>query len=202
MKIGVLALQGDYEAHAERLGQLNLTPVYVKSAEQLTDLDGLVLPGGESSAMLRLMTDQLAQGIAHVCSAGMAVLATCAGVILIAQNVTSPDQRSLGLIDIDVARNAYGRQLDSFVDRELTWTTAAKNELANAAGMAELDQSVEAIFIRAPKITRVGRGVTSLLLSQNNPVLVVQDNIFAATFHPELSQHSRAVYQFFLNKIR
>lgn len=199
MLIGILALQGDYEAHARALAVLGLTaerepdrlspsapPIaapeftghwrFVRSAADLAGLDGLVLPGGESTTMLKFLGDpafwrELTELLRH-----RAVLATCAGVILLARDVGNPPQRSLGALDIAVERNAYGRQIDSSI-RQGCWAPAAPN-----AG-----QPLEMVFIRAPKITGMGPSVEVLATESDLPVLVRQGRILAATFHPELS---------------
>ena len=179
MDVGVLALQGDFEAHAGILNQLGASTRRVRAATDLDDLDGLVLPGGESTAMLRLMErDRLDLAIGDKVAAGLPVLATCAGVILLARRV-EPTQRSLGLLEVSVIRNAYGRQVHSSVT-----TIAVNGELGGPAAM-------EAVFIRAPRIDSIGEGVQVLGRLGKDPVLVAAGRIIAATFHPELSQDHR-----------
>jgi 5'-phosphate synthase pdxT subunit len=179
VRIGVLALQGDWAAHADVLRTIGATASEVRSAEDLARVDALVLPGGESTSMLTLMeSEKLAGRIADRVRAGMPVLATCAGVILLARG-TKPSQSSMGLLNIDVERNAYGRQVHSRVtevklDREL--------------GSPE---TIEGVFIRAPKIVRTGTEVSVLGTCGADPVLVRQDRIIAATFHPELTDDRR-----------
>ncbi|MCC6221704.1 MAG: pyridoxal 5'-phosphate synthase glutaminase subunit PdxT, partial [Deltaproteobacteria bacterium] len=122
IKIGVLALQGDFQAHRDKLSSLGVSSIEVRKAEQLSNISGLILPGGESPAMLKLMDAKFRRSIRDIASDGLAVLATCAGIILLAKNVFSPRQESLNVLDIDVTRNAYGRQKDSFIEERLEWT--------------------------------------------------------------------------------
>lgn len=179
MRCGVLALQGDWAAHAAVLDKLNIETVFVRTAAELESVDALVLPGGESTAMLRLMEpDRLAEKIAHRVRNGMPVLATCAGVILLAA-ATRPAQPSLALLDIEVERNAYGRQVHSRV---------ATVELTAVLGGSAV---IEGVFIRAPRITRIGPDVRVLGRLGGDPVLIRQGDIIAATFHPELTDDHR-----------
>lgn len=194
--IGILALQGDFDAHRQKLARFNLDTMLVQHPYQLEALDGLVLPGGESSAMLRLMSIELEERISSVIRAGMPVLATCAGLILIASKVLNPEQRSLSLLGVEVERNAYGRQLQSFVDPDLKLTEAAFKE---PGGKDEL--SCEGIFIRAPKITKLEDDVSVLATQAGDPVLVKQGKILAATFHPELSAKNDLVTELFLASV-
>ncbi|MEE4270981.1 MAG: pyridoxal 5'-phosphate synthase glutaminase subunit PdxT [Thermoanaerobaculales bacterium] len=179
MHCGVLGLQGDWAAHAAVLRGLGAETSVVRTAVELAAVDALVLPGGESTAMLTLMeADGLDEKIRDRVEAGMPVLATCAGVILLAR-ATRPAQRSLGLLDCDVERNAYGRQVHS---------TVAEIELADEFATAA---RMEAVFIRAPRITRIGPAVAVLGRLGQDPVLVRQGRIIAATFHPELTDDER-----------
>lgn len=179
MRCGVLALQGDWAAHADVLRTLGVEVAWVRTAAELAAVDALVLPGGESTAMLKLMeTEELARRIGQRISTGMPVLATCAGVILLAV-ATSPPQACLGLLDVDVERNAYGRQVHSRV---------AAIELEEGMGEPGI---MEGVFIRAPKITRTGPAVRVLGRLDGNPVLVRQGHIIAATYHPELTDDNR-----------
>ena len=179
MHIGVLALQGDFTAHAGILELLGASTQPVRTTADLAGIDGLVLPGGESTAMLKLMErDRLDRAISGRVAAGLPVLATCAGVVLLATRV-KPAQRSLGLLDVDVVRNAYGRQVHSSVA-----TIAVNGELGEPSAM-------EAVFIRAPRIEGVGEGVQVLGRLGEDPVLVSSGSIIAATFHPELSDDHR-----------
>ena len=179
MQVGVLALQGDWEAHVAALRGAAIPAEPVRTAAAIDRVDALVLPGGESTAMLRLMEDEgLAERIAGRVRSGMPVLATCAGVILLAASV-EPRQPSLGLLDVDVIRNAYGRQVHS---------TVAVVDVDGALGDP---QPMEAVFIRAPRIVRTGVDVDVLGRRGGDPVLVRSGRIVAATFHPELSADRR-----------
>ncbi len=176
MKVGVLAVQGNFREHAAMLRALGADVVEVRLPEQLDGLDGLVIPGGESTAIMRLMR---LYGLEDAIRGFRApVLGTCAGMILLAEEVLDgrPDQRSFGAIDLAVRRNAYGRQLDSFI-----------GEVSAPA----LGDPMPALFIRAPRIRRVGPGVEILGRHAGEPVLVRQDNVVAATFHPELTTDRR-----------
>lgn len=176
--VGVLALQGDHEAHARSVRALGFQARAVKAPEHLEGVHALLLPGGESSTMLKLIDAYaLAEPLRAFCASGRPVLGTCAGAILLASKVSSPEQASLGALDIDVERNAYGRQLESFVTRLH----------APDSGFEDL----EAVFIRAPAIRRVGDGVRVLASHEGQPVLVRDGNVWAATFHPELSSDPR-----------
>jgi len=179
MLCGVLALQGDWAAHARVLNAMGVETTLVRTAAELAAVDALVLPGGESTAMLRLMEpENLADKISQRVRDGLPVLATCAGVILLAEH-TTPDQPCLGLLDLDIERNAYGRQVHSRV---------AAIELAPEMGEP---RTLEAVFIRAPRMTRTGPGVQVLGTLGDDPVLVRQNRIVAATFHPELTDERR-----------
>jgi 5'-phosphate synthase pdxT subunit len=172
-----LALQGDYAAHGRMTAALGLSVREVKLPEHLSGCDALLLPGGESSTMLRLLrSENLLEPLADFCRSGRPVLGTCAGAILLARGATQLSQEGLGILDIDVERNAYGRQLDSTIMR-----------IDGGAGW----QDVEAVFIRAPVIRRWGPDVEVLLSRNDDPVLVRQGPIWAATFHPEMTSDTR-----------
>jgi pyridoxal 5'-phosphate synthase pdxT subunit len=185
MTIGVLALQGDFDAHRKRLEELGAEVVLVKKPEQLDEIDGLVIPGGESGTFLKLLGaagfEKLKQFV-HV----KPTLGTCAGAILLATEVENPQQAGLGVLDIRIRRNAYGRQVDSSI---------REGKFGN--------DPIEMVFIRAPKIERVGPEVEVIATEGSNkdPVAVRQGNVMAATFHPELSADTR-VHQAFLNLVR
>jgi len=183
---GVLALQGDWAAHIEVLRSLGFAPIAVRTADQLETVDALVLPGGESTAMLRLMeAEDLDHRIADRIRGGLPVLATCAGLILLARGV-EPEQPSFGVLDVDVARNAYGRQVHS---------TITKIELNGEFGTST---PMEGVFIRAPRVTRIGSAVQVLGRLKDDPVLVRDGAIIAATFHPELTPDQR-IHRYFCN---
>lgn len=185
-KIGVLAIQGDYAAHADALAESGAEPVEVRKPEQLSGIDGLILPGGESTTVLRFLEKQnFFESLASYCG-NHPIFGTCAGAILLAREVVNPPQRSLGLLDAVVERNAYGRQIDSSI------VTA---ETALPGGPLEM------VFIRAPKIVESGPGVEVLARREGSPVLVRQGHLLAATFHPELSA-DRRVHQLFVDLVR
>src|SRR5450631_661184 len=177
-KVGVLSLQGDFAAHGAALERAGAMPVYVRERSQLADIDGLILPGGESSTMLKLLRhEDLFDDLAEF-GRRKPMFGTCAGAILMATDVTNPAQESLGLMDIQVERNAYGRQLDS---RVVELDAEPDFEKRTAPGR------LEAVFIRAPIIRRAGNEVQVLAEYEGDPVLIEQGPHMAATFHPELS---------------
>ena len=179
MKVGVFAAQGDFAAHARALARAGAAAVLVRKPGDLVGVEALVLPGGESTAMLHaLARDGLEAPLAAFLASGRPVLATCAGTILLARGVRHPAQRSFGVLDVDVERNAYGTQVDSF---------AAPLDAGSAF------PGLRAIFIRAPRIVRVGPGVEVLARVRGDPVLVQSRRIWAATFHPELGDDDRVV---------
>jgi 5'-phosphate synthase pdxT subunit len=186
-RIGVLALQGDFEAHERALSRAGAEPVQVRTAEELQAVDGLVIPGGESSTMLKLLNETGLKEPVRRFGEEKPVFGTCAGAILLATEVTNPIQESLGLMDIGVERNAYGRQLDSRIVR-----VPAEDQ--------RLGGELEAVFIRAPIIRRVGDGALVLARYNGDPVLVEQGRHLVATFHPELSENN-AVHALFLRKL-
>jgi pyridoxal 5'-phosphate synthase pdxT subunit len=188
MKVGVLALQGDFARHAQALARAGAEAVEVRKPEDLEEIEGLVIPGGESTTLLRLMDDwQFVPALQKFHAAGRPIFGTCAGAIVLAREVERPRQSSLGFIDLTVERNAYGRQRESF----------------EAAGVAVLDGQatpVEMVFIRAPRIRRAGPDVTTLAAHGGEPVLVRQGTVLAGTFHPELTD-SLAVHRYFVRMI-
>ena len=187
MKIGVLALQGDFDAHRRRLEELGAEVVLVKKPEQLDEIDGLVIPGGESSTFLKLLGEAGFEKLKQFVRA-KPTFGTCAGAILLAREVENPRQQGLGAIDIAVRRNAYGRQLESSI---------RQGRFLDAGSAAS---PIEMIFIRAPKISRVGPGVEVLATEGSDPVAVRQGRVMAATFHPELSDDDR-VHRAFLQLV-
>jgi len=182
MKVGVLALQGDFDAHRRRLEELGAEAVLVKRPEQLDAIDALIIPGGESSTFLWHLEQQGFLEKLREFVRAKPTFGTCAGAILLAMHVDNPPQPSLAALDIDITRNAYGRQVNSFIGQVHTTPD---------------DRPLEAVFIRAPKIARVGPDVEVLAREGNDPVLVRQGHIMAATFHPELSADTR-VHRSFL----
>ena len=174
--IGVLALQGDFAAHGRMLDRIGCPWVEVRKPSQLSQIDGLIIPGGESTTLLKLMaTNKMEPAIREFHAAGKPIFGTCAGIILLATEVTHPAQRCLGLIDVTVERNSYGRQIDSF---------EAQGEYnPNGHGSRPL----EMVFIRAPRIVRVGPGVQVFGRHEREPVLVRSERVLGATFHPEMT---------------
>jgi 5'-phosphate synthase pdxT subunit len=186
LRIGLLAVQGDFAAHIKMLGRMGVESVEVRREADLETIDGLIIPGGESTTMLKFLYEEgLAEPIKRFAERGNPIMGTCAGAILLARRATNPEQRSLDLIDIEIVRNAYGRQVDSFIGRA---------ELTSGEG------EIEAVFIRAPVIERTGPRVDVLARTAGAPVLVREGNIFAATFHPELTGDDR-LHRLFLSAI-
>ena len=182
MTIGVLALQGDFDAHRKRLEELGAEVVLVKKPEQLDQIDGLVIPGGESSTFLKLLGEAGFEKLKQFVRV-KPTFGTCAGAILLAKEVENPKQKGLGVLDIRIRRNAYGRQIDSSI-REGKF----------------LGEPAEMVFIRAPKIEHVGATVEVLATEGEDPVVVQQGSVMAATFHPELSADTR-VHRAFLDLV-
>jgi 5'-phosphate synthase pdxT subunit len=184
MTIGVLALQGDFDAHRRRLEELGAKVVLVKKPDQLDEIDGLVIPGGESGTFLKLLGEEGFEKLKQFVRL-KPTFGTCAGAILLASDVENPKQAGLGAIDIAIRRNAYGRQIDSSIrEGKMSGTP------------------LEMVFIRAPKISRLGPGVEVIATEgkDNLPVAVRQGTAMAATFHPELSDDTR-VHQAFLDLV-
>ncbi len=192
MTIGVLALQGDFDAHRRRLEELGAKVVLVKKPEQLDGIDGLIIPGGESGTILKLLGEEGFRKLKQFVRV-KPTFGTCAGAILLATEVENPKQVGLGALDIVIRRNAYGRQVDSSI-REGKFLQAAVNGKLT-------DSPLEMVFIRAPKIERMGAGVEVIATEGSDPVAVRQGTAMAATFHPELSDDTR-VHQAFMDLIR
>jgi 5'-phosphate synthase pdxT subunit len=193
MKIGVLALQGDFDAHRRRLEELGAEVVLVKKPEQLDEIDGLVIPGGESGTFLKLLGDAGFDKLKQFVHA-KPTFGTCAGAILLAADVENPAQKGLGALDIRIRRNAYGRQIDSSIREGRLISDRSAGEKPGASPM-------EMVFIRAPKIEHVGEGVEVIATEGSDPVVVRQGRVMAATFHPELSDDPR-IHQAFLDLVR
>jgi len=191
-KVGVLSLQGDFAAHGAALERAGAGPVFVREPAQFAELDGLVIPGGESTTMLKLMAYEpgLFEALREF-GAKKPVFGTCAGAILMADEVSNPAQESFRLMDIGVERNGYGRQIDS---RVAEVETEPEFERRTAPG------KLEAVFIRAPIIRRVGPDARVLIRYKGDPVLVEQGRHLASTFHPELTSDPR-VHSLFLEKL-
>jgi 5'-phosphate synthase pdxT subunit len=185
--IGILAVQGDFAMHARMIERIGVQYKLVKHVDDLVGSDALILPGGETTTMLKFLTERkLGEAIKRFAKENKPVFGTCAGAILMATEVLNPEQEHLGLIDISVERNAYGRQVDSSVQQ---------GECAEIS-----DHPVEMVFIRAPIIRRVGKGVKILGRAGELPVLVEQGSLLAATFHPELTT-DETIHRYFLEKL-
>ena len=207
MPIGILALQGDFDAHRRRLEELGAEVVLVRKPEQFDQIDGLVIPGGESGAFLKLLGEAGFEKLKQFTHA-KPTFGTCAGAILLAAEIENPPQAGLSAINIRIRRNAYGRQIDSSIreGKFLVQKNLVQNRLAQNSSNNPADQPgapLEMVFIRAPKIVRVGEGVEVLAIegTDETPVVVRQGRAMAATFHPELSDDTR-VHQAFLDLVR
>lgn len=185
-RIGVLALQGAFDVHAKRLSELGASAYLVRKPAELVSLDALVLPGGESTTFLKHLERAGFYDVLDAFVRTKPTFGTCAGCILLAKDVTNPPQRSFGVLDIDVQRNAYGRQNDSVILQADTRLPGGPMEM---------------VFIRAPRICRLGAGVEVLAKRDDDPVLVRSGRMLAATFHPELSD-DRRVHQLFLDMVK
>ena len=183
MKIGIVAIQGDYEAHAAALDRLGAAHTYVRQPADLAGLSGIILPGGESTTHLKVMKEEgLFAALQQFAADGGAFFGTCAGAILLAREVHGPAQDSLDLLDVSILRNGYGRQLASHIQRGATKLR---------------EEPIEMVFIRAPIIESVGKSVDMLAESDGHAVLVQQGRILASTFHPELTDDT-TVHEHFL----
>lgn len=217
---GILALQGDFALHGKMLDRIGAPWLLVKHASDLAAAGSLIMPGGESTTMLKFFEGEcLGPAILDFAAAGKPIFGTCAGAILLAKQVLNPSQSHLGLIDITVERNAYGRQIDSAIRQGILMNGASgetakgaiaepaneaihdrhSRESANLRSSGEHGRPIEMVFIRAPIIRRVGDGVRVLGRAEGLPVLVEQGNILVATFHPELTE-DETIHRYFLNK--
>src|SRR5436190_8563316 len=177
IKIGVLAIQGDFAAHSRMLRRIGVQAIEIRRADELENVAGLIMPGGESTTMLKFLNaENLFSALQEFANKNKPIFGTCAGAILLAREVLNPPQASLDLIDITIERNAYGRQVDSHISQVETTFDGGP---------------MEAVFIRAPKINSCGTEVEVLAILDQEPVFVRQKNIFAATFHPELPDDER-----------
>ena len=191
MRIGVLALQGDFDAHRRRLKELGAEVVLVRKPEQLDEIDGLIIPGGESGTFLKLLGEAGFENLKQFVRL-KPTFGTCAGAILLASEVENPKQNGLGAIDMRIRRNAYGRQIDSSI---------REGKLLRSSLHGEDPSPLEMVFIRAPKIERLGANVEVIATEGADPVAVRQGKTMAATFHPELSE-DRRVHQAFLRLVK
>ncbi len=194
--IGVLALQGDFDAHRRRLEELGAEVVLVKKPEQLDQIDGLVIPGGESGTFLKLLGETGFEKLKQFVHA-KPTFGTCAGAILLANDVENPQQKGLGALNIRIRRNAYGRQIDSSIREGKLLAHSTSGDPHDAALRGS---SIEMVFIRAPRIEHVGEGVEVLAIEGSDPVAVRQGRTMATTFHPELSDDPR-LHQVFLDLV-
>ena len=186
--VGILALQGDFDKHLQMIDALGQKSVLVRTDEQLSQCDGLIIPGGESTTLIKLLKKHAMWDTVLDFARTKPVYGTCAGCILVADSILEIEQESLKLIDIAVQRNAYGRQVDSFID-DITIQLNGKSE------------KMEGVFIRAPKIKRIGKNVTPLGWHRDDVILAEQGRILVGTFHPELTD-DRRVHDYFLRKIK
>jgi pyridoxal 5'-phosphate synthase pdxT subunit len=185
MKIGVLGLQGAVREHVRSLSRLDVVAVQVKNTDDLRGISGLILPGGESTAISLLASGQLITRLRELAEEGLPFFGTCAGMILLARDVEDQSEAYIGAIDITVARNASGRQAHSF------------ETVLNVDGIGD---DIPAVFIRAPYITRMGTGVSALARHEGRVVMAQQDNILVSSFHPELTEDLR-IHRYFLESI-
>ena len=189
MSIGVLALQGDFDLHRKALDRLGIESVEVRLPRQLDQIGGLIMPGGESTTLLKLLDEwEFVPALEKFHAAGKPVMGTCAGLILLARDVESPKQPSLGFIDITAVRNAYGRQKESF-------------ETEGEADLGEGPRPIKMVFIRAPRISRVGSAVTPLVRHKGETVMARQGTVLVAAFHPELTDDP-TVHRYFATMVR
>ena len=186
-KVGILAVQGDFEAHAATLARMGVEYVFVRTPRDLEGVNAVILPGGESTTQWKFLVEEgLDKRLLEHAANGGAIFGTCAGAILLAREVLNPAQQSLALADITVIRNGYGRQLASEVRHGVTVISP---------------EPIEMVFIRAPIIERIGPGVSVLAKSEGQPVLILQDRVMIATFHPELTSDT-TVHEYFLRMAR
>ena len=199
-KVGVLSLQGDFAAHGAALERAGAQPVYVRERAQLDQIDGLIIPGGESTTMLKLLRYEGLLDCLAEFGRRKPMFGTCAGAILMAKEVLHPSQESLGLVDIAVERNAYGRQIDSRVVEIDTGEDFQRRTASGQTASGKTAGKLEAVFIRAPIIRSSNGSVKVLALYAGDPVLVEDGPHLVATFHPELTADPR-VHTLFLEKL-
>jgi 5'-phosphate synthase pdxT subunit len=189
MTIGVLALQGDFALHKQALERVGVPSLEVRMPGQLDQVDGLIMPGGESTTLLKLLDAwDFVPALEKFHAAGKPIFGTCAGLILLARDVQSPAQSSLGFIDLAVARNAYGRQKESF-------------ESIGSADLGNGQRPLKMVFIRAPRILRLGPGVTPIAWHRDECVMAREGSVLVAAFHPELTDEATA-HAYFADMVR
>ncbi len=187
MKIGILAIQGDFELHAQMLKKIGVAWQLVRLPQDLSACDGLIIPGGESTTFIKLLKKSGLYQELKTFGQEKTIMGTCAGLIILSKRIKNYPLETLALIDLEVERNAYGRQIDSFIDDiEINLNGTVK--------------TFEAVFIRAPKIVRIGRGVVPLGKHKSDIVLAENPHILVATFHPELTEDTR-IHDYFLKKV-
>jgi len=186
MRLGVLGLQGAVREHLQSLARLGIEPSVVKRTSELADLSGIILPGGESTAISLLAAGSLREELRRLIREGFPFFGTCAGMILLANEVKGQEETNIGGIDITVARNASGRQVDSF---------------ETVLAVKGIGDDVPAVFIRAPYITRLGNGVTALAEHEGAVVMARQGNVLVASFHPELTSDTR-IHRYFVKMVK
>jgi pyridoxal 5'-phosphate synthase pdxT subunit len=195
MKIGILALQGAIQPHVNKLRSLAVEPIEVRNPSDLEGLSGIILPGGESTTMLHvLQLNQLFDPLARFVRE-RPTLGLCAGLILLAEKVGSPSQKSFQVLPVEVTRNAYGRQIDSFI------APLEPTQLFVQTGAIQAGEKIEGVFIRAPKVTDHAKRTSVLLTYQDEPVMLEFGHLLGATFHPELTA-SLTIHRYFINKCR
>jgi 5'-phosphate synthase pdxT subunit len=187
MTIGILAIQGDFELHRRMLERLGIEYILVRTPPDLDKCDGLIIPGGESTTFVKLLKSGKLLPALKIFGQNKAIMGTCAGLITLAHTISNFDLETLNLIDIDVTRNAYGRQVDSFID-QISLNLNGKTT------------TYEGVFIRAPKIEKTGEGVKPIGFHKKDVVLAENDHILVATFHPELTDDP-SIHEYFLRKV-
>ncbi|HJN28890.1 MAG TPA: pyridoxal 5'-phosphate synthase glutaminase subunit PdxT [Candidatus Latescibacteria bacterium] len=191
VRVGALALQGDFDAHLRVMAELGAETSAIRKPEQLRQIDALVIPGGESTTLIKLMDAYDFWEPLREFTTGGRVFGTCAGLILVASEVINPAQRSLGLLDVTVERNSYGRQRESF---------ESAGQFIDRNSDEAKTREIPMVFIRAPRIQRLGEGVRALATHGEDTVMARSDHVLVATFHPELS-HDPFVHQYFLSMV-
>lgn len=188
MRIGVLALQGDFERHQGSLARLKVESIQIRTPRDLDECQGLIIPGGESTTLVKLLKESGLFPVIPGFAEDHPIFGTCAGLILMAREVTNISVESFGLLDVSVARNAYGRQIDSFIDLMDIYLDGKEDQF-------------EGVFIRAPRIVKIGEGVNVLGRHDKEIVFVEHHHHLGSTFHPELSR-STLIHKYFVEKVR